>query len=451
MAEYWDDYGTNADLPCVMDMIPGPEHANVMLGISTFDAAPYINQALARYRMIRLPLRGQLSVGSPLVVPSGGAIYGYNYQCTIKALPNFGNNPVIRNAFTNPTSDAARDKNLTFVGFRIDGNRANNPSATEFAHGVKLCAVDGCVVDLQVVDVKGDGLLILYADYPHGEIGCRAVYGRMRTQGCGRHGVAVICGEQINIDIIDEGSSSLSLDIEPDEAVNFVRNCMFRVISKRTGGGADVSGGFCVAGDGLGSRPTNITVDFEVFESGAYGGLWRDAVNLTLRGSIINPRLVGLVGVQAGSGPSSVFFDGVRVVGGGNNGMSARETVGSVYDGSLYIDGATGMAAQIENLRGGILQMRAENCGQQGVYLNNCQNVTFPNLVTTNNRGTNLWLRGGSSGNRFPNLKSMNCSAWGFLEDPGCNDNKATQARVSGNTSGNVAVSGASSYVAPEA
>jgi hypothetical protein len=93
-----------------------------------------------------------------------------------------------------------------------------------------------------------------------------------------------------------------------------------------------------------------------------------------------------------------------------------------------------------------------ENGGQQGVYLKNCANMIFPNLAIDGNSGTNLWLTGGSSGNRFPGLRSIGSgTGYGFLEDAGCNDNKATQVRMSGNGGGAVKTSGAASYVMPEA
>jgi hypothetical protein len=453
MAEVWEVYGASATPPCVMDLIPAPLHADILAGVSTADVSSYINSALAQYKCVRLPIVGQLSVGSTVFVPSGGAIYGYNYKCTIKALPNFGDNPVVSNANQTPTTHQARDKRLTLSGFRVDGNLDNNLTATEFAHGVMLNAVEGCDIDLEVVNVKGDGLCLNSTRaYQYYHVGNYNITGRIRTRRCQRQGVALICGEQISLDIFDEATRLMSLCIEPDNPENTIRNCTFRVHSIRTGDGTDISGGVACSGGGTGCIPTNIIIDFEVHEAGGYGCLWRDSANLTLRGSIFGGARGGLIGVDGGFGRSTVYFDGVRVYNPGLAGMTARETTGSIYDGSIYIEGAGTVGAQIENARGGILQLRVQNCRQDGVYLRNCTNMVFPNLFADGNNGHNVWLLGNSRGNRFPGMRSTSSNrGFGFLEETGCDDNKAIQARVAFNKGGAVSIAGPSSYVLPEA
>jgi hypothetical protein len=447
----WIDYGSATPPPSVMDRIPSGLHADIFNGVSTVDVSSYINAALQDYRMVRLPIVGRLCVGSPVVVPSGGALIGYNYQCTIKALPNFGDNPVIRNGYIGPTSESARDKNITLVGFRVDGSLHSNHTATEFGHGVKLHAVDGCDIDLEIVDTKGDGLCILFADYPNYHIPCSNITGRVRTRRCDRQGVSVICAEQVSLEIFDTETRLMSLCIEPDRHDNIVRNCSFRVHSIRTGQGSDVSGGFACVGDGTGSTPTNILIDFNVHEAGGYGGLWRDTLNLTLRGSIFACARGGLVGLDGGFSRSTVFFDGVRVQNPGIAGFTSRETPGSIYDGSIYIEGAAGAGAKIENARDGVLQLRVQNCREEGLYLRNCVNMTFPNLVVDGNNGNNVWIAGNSHGNRFPGMRSTSSnSGYGFIEENGCNNNKAYNARVEGNAGGNISIFGSSSYVLPE-
>lgn len=452
MPDVFAIYGTNAMPPSVLDLIPPALHADIVAGTSTVDVSSYINAALADYKVVRLPLFGQISIGSPLVVPSGGGILGIGYNCTIKALPNFGDNPMVQNATIAPTSNAGRDRNLTLRGFRIDGNKANNSTATEFSHGVKLYAVDGCELDVYVINPKGDGVCILTAsgDDLRG-IGCANITGKIRTQGCRRQGLAIICGEQIDLDVYDTGGQLMSVDLEPDHQDNFIRNIFIRLLSIGTGDGSDISGGVCVAGDGRGCQPTNVTVDFQILNSGGYGALWRDAQGLILRGNVLNPTHAGLVGVDGGAGPSTVQFQGVRVTSPGGGGLVARETVGSIYDGSITITDAGSIAAQMENARGGDLGLTVEGGAQQGIYLNNVANMTFPNMTVEGSSGHGLWMTNGSSGNRFPGLKSVNSTyGWGVLEGSGCNDNKALFARVSGNGAGNVSLSGPDSLVQPE-
>lgn len=451
MPTVFETYGSHCDVPSVMDRIPVALHAAIVAGTSTDDVSSYINAALADYKLLRLPLSGQISIGSTLRVPSGGGLVGVGYGCTIKALPNFGNHPMVGNVTTAPATNAARDKNLTFTGFRIDGNKANNSTATEFSHGIKLQAVDGANLDVQVVNPKGDGVSLQQASEDHQTVGCANITGKIRTHACNRQGLAIVCGEQIDLDVYDTAGNLLSVDLEPDHPSNFIRNIFIRLLSIGTGNGSDISGGVCVAGDGQGCLPTNVTVDFQIINSGGYGALWRDAQGLILRGNVLNPTHAGLVGVDGGSGGSTVLFEGVRITSPGTSAFVARETVGSVYDGSISIEGAAGAGIQINNARGGTLGLTVKNTGQQGVTLDAVQGMTFPNMIVEASASHGLWLRGNSSGNRFPGLKSVNSSfGWGVLEESGCNDNKALFARVAANGAGNVSMSGAGSLVQAE-
>lgn len=430
-----------------LDFVPQALHAEILAGTSTTDVSGYLNEGLASHLLLALPPFGQLSIASSLVVPSFGGLLGVNYGCTIRALPNFGNKPMVRNVTIAPPSNEARDRNLVLTSVRLDGNKAQNGSATEFAHGIQLYAVDGVKLDVQVVNPKGDGVSIQQA-VDHQQIGCSYISGKIRTMGCRRQGVAIICGEQIDLDVHDTGGTLMSVDMEPDHPQNFIRNVFVRLLSIGTGNGSDISGGVCVAGDGLGCIPTNVMVDFEIFNSGGQGAIWRDAKGLILRGTIVHPGKNGLVGITGGTAPSTVTFGGVKVFSPVFQGLSAREIGGSIYDGEVAIESAGDLGAHIERAGGGTLGLRIRNCNQQGLVLDRTNNMTFPSLTCENNKGHNVWLRGGSQGNRFQFLKSVNSSfGQGFIEDAGCNDNRAFQARVSGNGGGNVTVRGLQSSV----
>ena len=430
-----------------LSVIPEAYHAGILAGNSTVDVAPYLNSGLYSYGILELPQTGQMSIGSTLFVPSGGGLIGLNYGCTIKALPGFGDWPMIRNAYPDPTTEGTRDRNLVFRGIRLDGNKAANPNATQFGHGIQLYAVDGASLDVWVVNPKGDGVSIQQA-YASPSIGCAYITGKVRTSGCNRMGVTITCGEQIDLDVYDTGGEWMSVDIEPDNRTNFVRNVFLRVLSLGAGNGTDVSGGVAISGDGTGGVAMNVTIDFQIFNSGGQGVLWRDVKGLTLRGTIENPRHNGLVGLDAGAGPSSVFFDGVRVYSPGASGLVSRERQGSIYDGTVMVEEAAGMGAYIANARGGTLGLTLKNSGQQGLTLNNTQNMTFPSPIILGSMSHNLWLSNGSSGNRFQFLHSAGSNwGWGFLEESGCNDNRAFYSRVSGNSAGNISTKGAQSSV----
>jgi hypothetical protein len=109
------------------------------------------------------------------------------------------------------------------------------------------------------------------------------------------------------------------------------------------------------------------------------------------------------------------------------------------------------MGVYIANAQGGKLGLSVKNSGQQGIFLSNVQNMTFPSPEALGNKSHNVWLANRSSGNRFQFLKSVGSTwGWGFLEDEGCNDNKAFYARVSGNAAGDVQTKGGLSSVRSE-
>lgn len=435
----------------VLDYIPSSFHAAILDGTSTQDVSGYINNGLATQRLLELPLRGQISIGSKLIVYSNGGLLGYNFGCVIKALPDFGDNPMIENATRAPAADTARDRNIILHQIKLHGNKANNSTASEFGHGVQLRAVDGASLDIWVVEPKGDGLSIQQATNDIHWVGCSNITGKVRTEGCNRQGVSIICGEQVDLVVHDTRTNLMSVDIEPDHPQNFIRNIYLKVLSLQTGNGSDISGGVCVAGDGQGCAPTNVIVDFNVFNSGGQGAIWRDAKGLILRGTITSPARNGLVGIGGGYGPSQVSFEDVRVFDPAFSGLSAREAQGSTYDGSISVVGAGGFGAQIENARGGVLQVSITQGRDEGLYLSNTWNMTFPSAVIMNNRSQNVWLRNGSRGNRFQYLKSMGSAlGYGFVEDAGCDDNRVFMARLANNQRG-FAVSGSSSSVQLEA
>jgi hypothetical protein len=357
---------------------------------------------------------------------------------------------MIRNANPYPDTPAARDQKILLEGLCLDGNRANNGGATQFAHGIQLYAVDGVRLDVWIVNPHGDGVSIQQA-YAAKDVGCSNVTGKIRTSGCARDGLAITCGEQIDLDVYDTGSDLMSVNLEADNPINFIRNIFIRVLSVGTGNGTDVSGGVTVAGDGAGCAPMNVTIDFQVLNSRGQGAVWRDVKGLILRGTIENPALNGLVGLDAGVVPSRVFFDGVRIFSAHGNGMVARETAGAVYDGEVMVEEAAGTGVYIANAQGGKLGLSVKNSGQQGIVLSDVHNMTFPSTETMGNSSHNLWLANQSTGNRFQFLKSVGSNwGWGFLEDAGCNDNRAFYARVSGNSAGDVQTKGALSSVRME-
>jgi hypothetical protein len=427
------------DLPHAFDFIPAALHNAIELGINVDDLSGYIQDGLDTGKVLALPAKGLLWTASPLDVPSGGGLIGGGYGSVIKAKADFGNVPLIRNAVRYPpgANTAARllnrDKGLYFGNFRVDGNKANNTTATEFSAAFWLAAVDGAHFENVVAqNPKGDGLTLLYAtdgvSTDHA-VGCSNTTGFIRTENCARQGVAPVCAEGCDLSIYDIAAALFSLDPETDQAANYVRNNYFRLVSIGAGNGTVASGGIGVGGQN-GDVHDNV-IDFAIFNSAGSGVVWRNTQRLILRGTINGAALSGLTGIDTGANPSTVTFDvDVRDVAG--VGFGTNETAGSEYNGSIRISGgADAGGATITGAAGGKLHMRIEDHTGQGLILTDTTNMVFPDLFVGNGSSHSVWFLGASSGNRFPNLRSgTSAFGSGFLEAGTSNDNRATNARI---------------------
>jgi hypothetical protein len=428
-----------------LDVLPQRAQAALLAGRAC-DAGD-LQAGLNKAGVLHLPA-GLYMLETPLEIPSGGGLVGDGYRAVLKAAPGFGDRPLVRNAGYRAKSDAARDRGLVVAGVKLDGSKRENLTATEFAAALALHGVDGARLDVWAVDAKGDGVTITYAEGALG-VGCRNVRGRVRTARCARQGVAVICAEDLDLTVTDQGSSRFALDLETDDAANVIRRGRFRVTSTGTGNGTDSSGGVGVDGAG-GSSPgriSDIALDVQVRASRGAGVVWRDAERLTVRGLVDGAAKNGLWGVDAGSRPSTVTLD-VDVRGAGGNGWRANEVAGAVYSGRVHVQRAGNVGVEIAHARGGDLDIAAVDGSQQGVVLHDCQGVTFRSIVARANKGNGLWLRGGSRDNRVDALVSTgSVFGAGVQEDPGSNGNHIRRARLGANRLGDVRLSGPASRV----
>lgn len=442
------------------DFIPVALQAGIIAGSNTDDLSGYLQAALNTGRIVQLPCIGLMWIASPLLVPAGGGIVGGGPRSIIKAKANFGDVPLIRNANDDPATMGARDYGLTFLNFKVDGNKAANSTGTEFSHCIHLLAVDGAVFDVWTVDPKGDGVLISYSrafdeSSSHPEIGCRGIHGYIRSETAARQGVAITCCEAFDLSIFAYRASLLGFDIEPDSATSYVRNGIVRLVALECGqAGSGTRGGCAISGtDSPGTGVADvrdIDVTLEVDDClGSAGFLWRDA-SLTVRGSIRNQTGQGVYGFESNVGASRVVLD-LDINTTTSVGFLSRAT-SVTLNGSVRVKSAGEIGVQIENAVGGVLQVWVDGAiAGAGLYLSNTDNMTFPNAVIAGANNSGVELVSTSSGNRFPGLSSTGSAfGWGFLEASGCNNNQATDARISGNNLGTASLQGAASIVTLE-
>jgi hypothetical protein len=444
----------------VFDFIPGSLHAGITNGTSTDDLASYLQNALNTGCLVKLPDRGVLHIASQLLVPSGGGILGVGYNATIKAKNNFGNIALIRNFTDNPQTFGARDVNITLTGFKIDGNKANNTLATEFSHGVQLLAVDGATLDVWTVDCKGDGVYIGYSRDQEEVgptqlgIGCSNINGYIRTDTCARQGVAITCCDNFNLKIVAYRADLFGFDIEPDNVLSYARNGIVYVDAEECGQAASGSrGGVLVFGTNVTNTGkadiSNVLIFANVLNCTGDGLAWKDVTNVSFTGVVANQTGNGVVGLDNNFAPSTVQLN-VAVKSPSATGITARGTA-DVINGNVFIASAGTTGASIQNASGGTLQVQINSAAEQGLSLNNTNNMTFPDTVITNAVASGVRIAGSSNGNRFPNLKSISTGAfgWGVQEVNTSNNNQVTNAQLAG-VQGKATLVGATSLVTME-
>lgn len=458
VADRFDNY------PHAFDEIPAAMHNGIMASTNTDDVAGYLNTLLALGAPVIVPSKGLMWIATPLFAARGGGLIGHSFGCTIKAKANFGDFSMIYNSTLDPANDAARDTGLTFSGFKLDGNRANNATATELGGGIRLQAVDGAYLDVWTVDMKGDGVLVMYA-YPytggggtHINVGCRNIRGFIRSERCFRQGVAIVSAENcdLSIDVIDAGY--YGLDCEPDDSTNFVRDCHFRVRAKNCGLNPTGSGGIAsVSGTNSSGTGTcdvrNITIDFYGRDCNGIqfgsGINYRDVDGLFLRGRIDNQTGNGIGGLDS-VGISRVNID-VAVKGGTGSGASLAGA-GDIINGSIRVVSPGGNGVIVNDASGGVLQVRVENAAQFGLVVGGAtSDMIFPNCEITGSGSSGVLIQGTANGNRFPNLRSTGALAFGYgVQETAGNNNRITNAALTNNNQGPATLTGATSFVEME-
>lgn len=447
------------DFPHAFDFIPAAKHTGVLAGTNTDELDGYMQEMLDTGRIGLNPHSGRIWLGNPLIVPAGGGMMG-NFGCELKAIANFGDNSLIRNETDWPQTLAARDTDITLEGLLLNGNRANNATGTEFSHCVHLLAVDGALLDVKCVDPKGDGVLISYSrDFDevglNPEIGCQNIRGRIRSVGAARQGVAITCCDDFDLSVSAYQADLLGFDIEPDNEDSYVRNGFVRLSAVECGqAGTGTRGGALIHGTNvLGTGRADVrNIDLIALIlncEGTAGLLWRDVVDIKMWFSIYGQTGHGIYGIESGFLPSRVMLFGAidTVSGDGLRSFGNSDRV----DGRVNVVDAGGNGFNLQGSNGGVLQVMSNSAGSVGLLLNNVDNMTFPDPEITGSASHGVSLTNTTAGIRMPGLKSTGNGGWGLIEAAGCNDNRATDARLSGNTSGTASLQGATSIIELEA
>jgi hypothetical protein len=426
--------------------LPFAEFYGAIVGQSTAVITAAWQAALAAHKVVRFG-DGTFTVSSPLDVLAGGGIIGNGYASVIKAETNFGDFPIIRNANRTPATLAARDDGLLFSNFRINGNKANNSTATEQSHGITLYAVDGVEFEnLWSFDCKGDGVIFRPSQADE-TIPCSGATGFIRSEDNARQGVTVICGDGMDLDVLVYRAGYSGFCAETNNSFNFFRDSNVRVRAIACGVNASGGrGGAILDGNGGsgGGEIENVSLHLISRDCTGFGVTLRNCPLVTVTGEIYDCSTNG-VEMEAGTVASNVTFD-LDVVSPGSNGVSCRNT-GDRFYGEVRVVSAGAVGALFQNAVGGNIRAIVRSSSQQGIIVRDSADLLMPHCETIGNSSHGLWLRGACTGNRFPGLRSTGNGNTGVIEDSGSDNNRVTNARVSGNSTAQVSMTGAASLV----
>src|SRR5262245_29773697 len=101
------------------DFIHPRRHAAVLQG-RPCEVAADLQSGLHKAGRLHLPA-GLYVLDGTLEVPSGGGLIGEGYAAVVRAAPDFGDAPLVRNAGYRAATAAERDRDLVFTGVKLDG------------------------------------------------------------------------------------------------------------------------------------------------------------------------------------------------------------------------------------------------------------------------------------------------------------------------------------------
>jgi len=292
-------------------------------------------------------------ISSPIDVSANTTVImggGHNF---IQADSNFGDNPLFRNATRTPAADANRDTNIWLVNLRLDGNKANNSTGTQFSHCISFTSVvNSGILGGEFKDPKGDGLYLagttsvkpgqVWFMYPH-------------ISSPSRQGIAVIdaVGLWINSPYITGGSMH-GIDLEVDNANNIIRRVHIDHPVIESCGGGNSHYGIAISCTS-GAAVEDITVTEAIVNSqtgSGYGFRGVDGLHIT-GGQIRSPSYRGIVEITSNTS-ENVTVDGTQIISAGD--------IGAIFNN------ATGHT---------LSNLQVESAGAQGVFFASCQYCTL--------------------------------------------------------------------------
>jgi hypothetical protein len=296
-----------------------------------------INAALQAYTTVRLPPGGDYYIGDQIIVPTGRTFTtSRDNPAWLRAIDDFGNKAMVINQTLNPATLGARDANITIGPIQLDGRKATNSTATEHAHGFGFRAVAGLTFDSpKVKDAKGDGYYLAGGN-GNWHIPCSDVRGVTYSEGVDRQGFTWICCDGFDLEIHSTTAKFLAADSEPNRATETVQNGTARIYSTNDGTGTVASGVLGISNTLTGASTRDCTFILNGVTPNGQGVICRNAVNVTITGTVDNPTLNGIYIVQGGDIASSYTLD-LDIISPGQAGVKLDDALDPVVNGAVRV------------------------------------------------------------------------------------------------------------------
>jgi hypothetical protein len=352
---------------------------------------------------------GTYRISVSIVVPSNVHLFGAGDSSIIQTLADFGDNPMIRNETLAPATTGARDTGIEVSHLKLDGNKANNSTGTEFAHCISFRAVaETKVHDVFCFEPKGDGIIFDKASGLSTNTSRSSAYNNF-IEGCARQGIAMTSGNNM----IVMGNTILNgdkhgIDLETGTGQNATDIVIANNVIVGNGDGA-AQAGIAVQKD-QGTQENVVVIGNVIRDQTGSGIVYRTTDGLVITGNMIdNPSQNGIsqvdnstpagrisitnnvvqapgnVGIVYNLSLNTVISDNL-INDAGSNGIQINSSVGSSVTGNV-IENSTGSGIEATDIvRVAISNNMCRNSTTSGIrFLNACiDNVVNGNVCNVN-------------------------------------------------------------------
>ena len=400
------------------------------------------------------PMSAECTISKSLRVPSNTLFFGDGCSSRIQAKPDFGDTELIGNKTTMPTTDSQRDTGISIVSLKIDGNKANNSTATEHSPCIFLRAVvDAHVEGIRCNNPKGDGIQIGASRGIPAITPLRNTVFHNFIMGADRNGISITEGEQLNLDKNYISASAFwGIDLEPNDPKSVIRDITINRNLILSSGTSSFHHGIAVSGEKAIIERVNISEN--IINSATGGGIGFRGVNRLgiTRNIINNPSKTGISRIEYGIiEPLDVAIENNLIRSTGSQGIAISSSSTFIIRNN-YIPKSGRYGIQLNNSVGSTIEGNVvTQASLDGILLTDTLNTTVTTNTVSSNIANGICLFGKATGTMNTLVTSnvlQGNGAWGVAESGvGTDYNVISGNDVRYNTAGGVQQLGAHTTV----